>query len=168
MQRMGKSGLLENLIMQDIDQQIGVCVLDPHGELIEHVLARLEPKHERDVILLDVADEDYPFGLNLFTCPNPNSPKAVEKTVDKVMHVFDKLLGVSDETPLIAQYLLHCTHTLVANPGYTMAEIPLLLTNKNCRQRLVANVKKVQTRLFWDEYYDPMLPQEQRKERIFI
>ena len=67
----GKSGLIENLIMQDIKQQIGVCVLDPHGELIEHVIARLEPKQEKDVILLDIAQEDYPFGLNLFTCSNP-------------------------------------------------------------------------------------------------
>src|SRR5207244_5599137 len=67
----GKSGLIENLIMQDIDQQIGVCVLDPHGELIDHVLARLEPKYEKDVIYLDLADYTSPFGLNLFACPDP-------------------------------------------------------------------------------------------------
>src|SRR5437762_10167009 len=84
------------------------------------------------------------------------------------MHIFDKLLGVVNETPLISQYLLHFTHTFVANPGYTMAEIPLLLTNKDCRQQLVANVKKMQTRLFWHEYYDPMPASDQRRERISI
>src|SRR6266566_9550694 len=66
----GKSGLIENLIMQDIKQQIGGCVLDPHGELIDHVIARLEPKQEKDVILLDLANYAYPFGLNVFTCSN--------------------------------------------------------------------------------------------------
>src|SRR5437763_9876435 len=66
----GKSGLIENLIMQDIRQQIGVCVLDPHGELIEHVIARLPGKTEEDkVIFLDLANYAYPFGLNLFACP---------------------------------------------------------------------------------------------------
>ncbi len=49
----GKSGLLENLIMQDIKQGIGVCVLDPHGELIDKVLARLEQEDEAKVILID-------------------------------------------------------------------------------------------------------------------
>jgi len=163
----GKSGLIENLIMQDIDQQIGVCVLDPHGELIDHVLARLEPKNEKDVILLDISDEDYPFGLNLFTCSNLNSAKAVQGVVDQVMHVFDKLLGVSHDTPLILQYLRNCTYTLIANPGYTMAEIPLLLTDKNCRQQLVANVKKLETLTFWRDY-DAMPPSEQRIERSSI
>src|SRR5260221_3269918 len=37
----GKSGLLENLILQDIRQQIGVCILDPHGDLINSIIARL-------------------------------------------------------------------------------------------------------------------------------
>src|SRR5947207_3159401 len=69
LQGMGKSGLMENLIMQDIDQQIGVCVLDPKRDLIDHVLARVPANREKDVILLDIADEDYPFGLNLFACP---------------------------------------------------------------------------------------------------
>src|SRR5256885_976435 len=92
----GKSGLIENLILQDIRQQIGVCVLDPHGELIEHVIARLPDKQTEDkVILLDIEDEDYPFGLNLFTCSNPKSTKAVQYVVDQIRHIFEKLLGVS-------------------------------------------------------------------------
>ena len=62
----GKSGLIENLIMQDIDQQIGVCVLDPHGELIEHVIARLPGKTEEEkVVLLDIIDEDYSITIEV-------------------------------------------------------------------------------------------------------
>lgn len=167
MQRMGKSGLLENLIMQDIDQQIGVCVLDPHGELIDHVLARLDPKFEKDVIFLDIKNYQHPFGLNLFTCSDLTNPTEVQKTVDQIMHIFEKLLGVSQDTPLILQYLRSCTYTLIANPGYTMAEIHLLLTDKDCRQQLVAQVKKPQVRTFWRDY-DAMPPAEQRIERSSI
>src|SRR5437763_15101926 len=83
----GKSGLIENLIMQDISQQIGVCVLDPHGELIDHVLARLPGRAEEDkVILLDINDYKHPFGLNLFVCLDLTNPFEVQKTVDQVKH----------------------------------------------------------------------------------
>src|ERR1700680_3794594 len=64
----GKSGLIENLIIQDIKQDIGVCLLDPHGDLTNAVLARLPDRREHDVILLDLAEYRYPFGINLFTC----------------------------------------------------------------------------------------------------
>jgi hypothetical protein len=156
----GKTGLIENLIIQDIKQQIGVCILDPHGELIDNIIARLPVEAEDKVILLDIMDEDYPFGLNLFTCSNPKSAKAVQKVVDKVKHIFEKLLGVSTDTPLILEYLLNCTYTLIANPGYTMADIPLLLADKNCRQHLIANVTDSDVLLFW-QHYEQMKPSEQ-------
>src|SRR5579864_7661482 len=95
----GKSGLLENLILQDIKQGIGVCVLDPHSELIDQVIARLPANREKDVLLLDINDFHYPFGLNLFTCADLNNPVEVQKPVDRVKHVFEKLLGVSTDTP---------------------------------------------------------------------
>jgi len=156
----GKSGLIENLIMQDINQQVGVCVLDPHGELIDHVIARLEPKNEKDVILLDINDYHYPFGLNLFTCSDLTNPFEVQKTVDQVKHVFEKLLGVSQDTPLIMEYLYNCTYTLVANPGYTMADIPLLLQDEQCRRKLVANVTDSDVQLFWRQH-DQKQPSKQ-------
>src|SRR5205085_2785825 len=98
----GKSGLIENLIMQDIDQQIGVCVLDPHGELIDHVIARLPGKAEEDkVILRDLADYSYPFGLNLFACPDPTDDGEIVKTLYQVLHVFEKAYGIVPTTPLM-------------------------------------------------------------------
>src|SRR2546421_13054474 len=67
----GKTGLIENLILQDINQGLGVCVLDPHGDLTNTVLSRTPDKQKEKVIFLDIADEDYPFGLNIFACNNP-------------------------------------------------------------------------------------------------
>jgi hypothetical protein len=163
----GKSGLLENLIIQDIRQCLGVCVLDPHGELVDHVLARLDTKRENDVIYLDIRDYQYPFGLNLFACPDTTNPLAVQEVVDRVLHVFEKLLGVSHDTPLILDYLRKCTYTLVANPGFTMAEIPLLLTDKNIRQKLVANVTDPDVLLFWKDY-EQKNPTDQAFERAGI
>lgn len=159
----GKSGLIENLIMQDIDQQIGVCVLDPHGELIDHVIARLDTTDVDRVIFLELANYQYPFGLNLFTCADLSNPLEVQKTVDQILHIFEKLLGVSQDTPLILEYLYNCTYTLVANPGYTMADIPMLLQNEQCRRQLVAQVTDPDVRFFWQQH-DLKKPSDQNND----
>lgn len=163
----GKTGLLENLIIQDIKQAIGICLLDPHGDLTNAVLSRLPPDREQDVVFLDISDEDYPFGLNLFACQTPQSARAVQYVVDQVMHIFEKLFAVSRDTPLLIEYLRACTHTLVANPGYTMADIPLLLTNEACRKTFLGNVRDAEIRRFWEEY-DSMSLKDQREERSGI
>src|SRR5215213_7781444 len=51
---MGKSSLLEDLIVQDIEAGAGVCVLDPHGDLFEHVLGRVPADRADDVVLIDL------------------------------------------------------------------------------------------------------------------
>ncbi len=158
----GKSGLKENLIVQDIKQGYGVCILDPHGDLINAVLSRMD-RHEDDVILLDITDYHYPFGINLFSCSDPTNPLEVQKIVDQVFHVFEKLLGVSQETQLILEYLYNCTATLIANPGYTMADIPLLLQDEACRRKLVANVTDSDVIGFW-KHHDQKKPNDQNND----
>src|SRR5712692_7301980 len=100
----GKSGLIENLILQDIDQGLGVGLLDPHGDLTNAILAKMTKRLD-DVILLDITEKDYPFGLNLFECHDPTDSVEVQKIVDLVMHIFEKLYDVSRQTPRMAQYL---------------------------------------------------------------
>src|SRR5438094_6114153 len=72
----GKTGLIENLVVQDINQGLGVGVLDPHGDLTNAILAKITKRLD-DVILLDIAEFNYPFGLNLFTCSDPTNLKIV-------------------------------------------------------------------------------------------
>src|SRR6266550_9293961 len=55
----GKTVLLKNLIRQDINQQIGVCVLDPHGDLIDDIIAGLSDDQVGRVVLLDIEDTEY-------------------------------------------------------------------------------------------------------------
>ncbi len=148
----GKSTLVENLIMQDIDQHIGVGVLDPHGDLINRVIERIDPRRLSDVILLDIANQDFPFGLNLYECKAPQDDLEVQRTVNRVMHIFDRLYEVNLGTPQMSYYFRNCTHTIIANQGFTMAEIPLLLTDEAFRRRLLANVKNRTVLRFWGEY----------------
>lgn len=61
----GKSTLLQNLIMQDIQAGAGLAVLDPHGDLVDDILGRIPESRWDDVILIDPSDEEYPVGFNV-------------------------------------------------------------------------------------------------------
>ena len=159
MQRMGKSGLFEELIIQDFKQGIGVCILDPHGELIDHVIARLPDKEkEEKVILLDLTSKDYYVGLNLFNCSDPTDDSAIMETLSQVMHVFEKSHGITPTTPLMYDLLFKIAYVLIANPGYTMVDIPFFLNNETCRKKLVQNLMHpaaASIRAFWERWDDP-------------
>lgn len=80
----GKSTLLGNIILrgltrslEDQSQAEGLCLLDPHGDLIEDILLCIPPQRIGDVILFDPSNTDYPFGLNLFECPDPTQKDLV-------------------------------------------------------------------------------------------
>jgi Helicase HerA, central domain len=61
----GKSNLLHQLIHQDIQQRRGVMVIDPHGDLVRDILESSVPPHrEQEVMVLDLANEEYPLPLN--------------------------------------------------------------------------------------------------------
>ena len=63
----GKSTLILNLILQDIANQQGVAVLDPHGDLVDQVLANIPEDRLDDVIFFDPADEEYSIGFNILS-----------------------------------------------------------------------------------------------------
>src|SRR3989442_2418405 len=168
---MGKSGLYEELIIQDMKQGIGLCVLDPHGELIEHVIARIpDRKTEEKVILLDITDKNYSFGLNLFECSDPTDDMVVQYALSQVLHVFEKAFGISSLNPLMYDLLYKSAYTLIANLGSTMIDLHLLLTNEACRKKLTQNVSRSDIRDFWNMWDDPRRksPQDQQKDSYTI
>jgi hypothetical protein len=164
----GKSTLIENLILQDIVRGIGVCVLDPHGDLIANVLARVPPEHERRVIVLDLTDEKYAFGLNIFDCPNRANPVALADARATVVQVFRKVWGEGEAAswgPRLEDLLRNIAHTMIENPGYTLLEVPRLLSDDTFRAHLVANVTSDTVREFWVNEYDSLNDREQRELR---
>lgn len=160
---MGKTGLIENLIIEDMKQGLGACLLDPHGDVTQAVLARVPDHREQDVILLDLLDTAYPFGLNLYQCDDPTDTTKVSYTRAQVMHIFTKLWG--DESGhlgvRIEQYLRNSATTLIEK-GYTMAELPFLFQNTSARSQLTANLTSPQARAFWEGYHE-LKPDDQQQ-----
>ena len=61
----GKSTLIANLILQDIQKGIGVVLFDPHGDLVEDIISRIPAERINDVVLVDPSDIEFPVGLNI-------------------------------------------------------------------------------------------------------
>lgn len=143
----GKSTLLLNLIVQDLQAGRGVVVIDPKRDLVEAVLERMPAGRVKDVILLDPTDEERPVGLNPLS--GGESPElVVEQTVGVLHGLFKAFWG-----PRTDDILRASLSVLATQPGMTLVEVPLLLTDKAFRRRMVAKVNDpVALGPFWAWY----------------
>lgn len=148
----GKTVLMHSLIVDDMKQGTGICVLDALGTLVQKIIPCIPQNRLKDVILLNLMDTDHPFGINLYECPDITHPVKFQETVESVMHVWKKIFGIDRETPLLEEYMANLASTIIANPGYTMAEIPLLLHDKWMRDKLLPQVFHNTALTFWRDF----------------
>ena len=158
----GKSSLLESLIYQDICKGYAVILIDPHGDLIEHVLTQMPEERIKDTYILDIEDVKHPFGVNLFTAPKEAGQVHLSMTLARLMHVFERVFPVTSRM-FLEKYLENIALVFLENPGYTMADIPRFLTNLSFRQTLITNMKNAYVRDFWEEY-NSLSSAKQREE----
>jgi len=153
-QGVGKSTLLQNLITQDIRSGQAVIVIDPHGDLIEHCIAQL-PDHKVSLThILDMTDEAYPFGLNVFASHKAETTIAQAQSVDRAMHAFEVLWPDVMSQHYPPRYLRAATITLFANPGSTLVDMHAFLIDDTVRHRLLQAVADPTVRQFWQSYDD--------------
>ena len=63
----GKSTLMAQMILSDINQGNGCALFDPHGDIVNDVMARIPNHRIEDVIVIDPSDLDFPVGFNLLS-----------------------------------------------------------------------------------------------------
>ncbi len=144
----GKSTLLMNLVTQDMAAGRAVVVLDPKGDLITDLLARIPPERLADVVLLDPTDTERPVGLN----PLYLAGRSPELVADQVLGMFHSLYA-AHWGPRTHDILGASLLTLARTPGMTLAAVPLLLTNAGFRRRVVPSVSDPLTLApFWQSY----------------
>lgn len=143
----GKSTLLLNLITRDLESGAGIVVVDPKGDLIVDVLDRVPPRRAADVILLDPTDADRPAGFNLLAGSDGAPELASDQVVSLFRHLFSAFWGPRTDDILRAALL-----TLTREPGMTLAEVPLLLTDDGFRRRLVGGLDDYVLEGFWGWY----------------
>ena len=83
----GKSSMLTTMIRQDLKNGNGVCVIDPHGELVEELLPFVPRERADDVIYFNPSDTDRPMGLNLLEADSPDERDLVAMDAMNLMMI---------------------------------------------------------------------------------
>ena len=141
----GKSTLLANMIVQNIWNGEGVCVVDPHGELVESILATIPPHRAKDVVYFNPADTDYYVGFNVLEVDDPRYKHLV---ASGLMGIFTKIWANVWSSRM--EYIMNnAILALIDTPGSTLLGIPRLLVDKDYRQVVVGNLKDPVIKAFW-------------------
>src|SRR3989344_2731757 len=146
----GKSALENNMIVQDIANGEGVCVVDPHGELVEGILKMIPEERMDDVVYFNPADTDYHIGFNILELPDPKYKHLV---ASGLMGIFTKIwAGVWSAR---MEYILNnAILALLDNPGSTLLGVPRLLVDKEYRQKIIGHVTDPVVKAFWVNEYE--------------
>ena len=60
----GKSTLIETMALQDLERGNGFALIDPHGDLVARIAARVPASRRNNVIYLNATDPAQPYGYN--------------------------------------------------------------------------------------------------------
>ncbi len=146
---MGKSTLLENMAIQDIQNGNGLAFIDPHGGTAEKLLEYVPEERMKDVLYFAPFDMEYPISFNIMEDVGVNKRHLV---VNGLMSVFEKIW--EDAWSARMAYILQNTLlALLEYPGATLLAVNRMYTDKEFRNKVVANVTDVSVKSFWvDEY----------------
>lgn len=146
---MGKSTLLENMAIQDIQNGEGIAFIDPHGKSSEHLLDFVPENRVKDVLYFAPFDMENPISFNIMEDIGPDKRHLV---VSGLMSTFKKIWV--DAWSARMEYILQNTIlALLEYPEATLLGVNKMLSDKEYRKKVVDNIKDPATRSFWvDEF----------------
>lgn len=147
----GKSVLLAGMAVQDIVNGEGVCVIDPHGDLIQDIISRVPPERAEDVILFAPADTERPLALNLMEYDS-RYPEQKTFVINEMIKIFDKLYDLkATGGPIFEQYMRNAMLLVMDDPesGSTLMEIPKVLADADFRNMKLKKCKDITVVDFW-------------------
>ncbi|MFF3667462.1 type IV secretory system conjugative DNA transfer family protein [Microtetraspora malaysiensis] len=140
----GKSTLLAQMILSDIQAGRGVAVVDAKGDLVTDLLGLIPEEAAQRIVLIDPDDRHSRPALNVLSGADR------ETLVDNLVGIFHKIYADS-WGPRSDDILRGCALTLSQNGG-TLADIPALLTDPVYRGQLVARLSDGFLLGFWNWY----------------
>ncbi len=150
----GKSTLLLNLILQDLEAGAGLALLDPHGDLVDEVVRRCPEKRTHDVVLLDPADAEYPIGFNILSAHTE-----LERTLlsSDLVAVFRRLsTSWGDQmTSVLGNAILAF---LESERGGTLVDLRRFLIEPAYRKEYLKTVRDPEVVYYWEKEF-PLLRQ---------
>ncbi|MCX6715942.1 MAG: type IV secretion system DNA-binding domain-containing protein [Candidatus Taylorbacteria bacterium] len=146
---MGKSTLLENMAVQDIQNGDGMAFIDPHGKTADLLLEYVPKERIRDVIYIAPFDTEFPISFNVLESVDPHKRHLV---VSGLMSTFKKIWV--DAWSARMEYIL--TNTLLAlleYPGSTLLGVNRMLSDKEYRKEVVSKIGDPSVKAFWTKEF---------------
>jgi len=146
---MGKTTMLENMMLADIYAGHGLAIVDPHGDTAEKIIDFIPPHRINDVIYFNPADSKFPIGFNVLESVDEDHRHLI---ANGLMGVFKKIWP--DVWSARMEYILNnCILALLEYPGSTLLGINRILIDNDYRKRVVSQIKDPVVKTFWiDEY----------------
>ncbi len=147
---MGKTTLLENMLLADIYAGHGCAYIDPHGDTVTKILDYIPSWRINDVVYFNPADGDFPIAFNML-----EKTEGWEQVKDYNAKVMYSLLSIFKKVwenvwSARMEYILQYTIlALLDTPGTTLLGINRMLSDKEYRQGIVQNVKDPMVQAFW-------------------
>ncbi len=146
---MGKSTLLENMAIQDIQNGNGIAFIDPHGGTAEKLLEYVPEHRIKDVLYFAPFDMEYPISFNVMEDIGPDKRHLV---VNGLMSTFEKI-WVDAWSARMAYILNNTLLALLEYPGSTLLGVNRMLSDKEYRKKVVENIKDTSVKAFWVEEF---------------
>lgn len=142
---MGKTNLLEQLVIQDIRNGHGVCYVDPHGDTAKKILKAIPANRINDVIYFNPSDSQFPIAFNILEAVDEDKKNLV---TSGMMGVFKKIWP--DVWSARMEYILNNTIlALLDYPGSTMLGVNRMMSDKDFRKKVYPNIKDPVVKAFW-------------------
>jgi len=148
----GKSGLLENLALQDMLDGKGFAFVDPHGDSAEKLLGMVPKERVEDVIYFSPGDMDNPVGLNLFEFDTPDQRDfLVQEAIAMLYRLYDPghtgIIG-----PRYEHWFRNAALTIMSDPnGTSFIDIPQVFNDNDFAKEKLKYVTDQTVLDFWNK-----------------
>lgn len=162
---MGKSKLLESIYLQLIRQGIGVTLLDPHGDSAEAILTNLigmgffrQPGAFNRLLYVELRDEELFLPFNILKQSHVSAHNVADDVLQAMHRAWPAL--ASGYAPQFDTMVLSGTKILIDN-NLTLPALQRVLTDREYRDRLLANVEDHSVLSYFHDHFDHLSPRDQ-------
>jgi hypothetical protein len=148
----GKSTLIANMAINDMRNNEGLAVIDPHGDLCEILLDYIPSFRLNDVVYLDPTNTDRPFRMNPLEVTIPEQSELV---ASGIVAIFHKLFSYS-WGPRLEYILRNTILSLTQIPNTTLLEVPRMLTSESYRNRVMERLDDDILKRFWKNEFNAL------------
>ena len=146
----GKSTLLENMALQDLERGKGLALIDPHGDLVARIAARIPESRRDDVIYLDATDPSQPFGYNPLRHVREDR---IALAASGMMDVFKKMWP--DAWGVRMEHILrNVLMALLEQPDATLHDVLRIFSDKEFRKSVGRSLRNETVRTFLLKEFD--------------